>query len=340
MNTTTKQAPDAAAKAAFLQRASNNFMLTQITISVWSGVAMNKSGAAKAARGAGAGESVGRLYVDMLGTHQRELKNVTARYAELRTYLYANTLPFSTAGEGQQRKGDRLVATLRVPEVLANLTKMAREASNALEAFLVDYDRFVSYAKAHDLGEWGALNYPSAAEVRSKFSAHIEPPRPLAIPDAAQMSSLPADLAAEIAAQHSMQATRMLEGAKAAALEGALAHMEKVNTQLRDGKRLHQSLVDLAREHAQMLSDIATGTDNDPRLTELAKVIRAQVTNVNDVTRWNDRPDLREQAATAATVTVKALRALAKDHASPAAPSAAATGTGDVVIGGVLADLW
>ena len=319
-------------KQKILARAAANFMLTQVSISVWKGVSLNKSATAAAASSAGVScAEAGRLYVDILGEHHRDLKVVTSAFAELRTYLYANTVPFAQAGSDGQRRGDLLIYTMRVPEVMARLTELKTTAVAALEAFLLEYDSYVSRAISGPLGSWAADHYPSAEEVRGKFNATIETPRPMTVPDAAQMSHLPASMAAEFAEQHAAGAIANLEGAKTAAIDAAAAHMKKVVTQLTDGKRLHDSLITLSTAHAHTLLELAEGTDNDPRLIELAEMVRKQVANVTCADSWAHSHTKKREAKAAAATAVKGLTALSKEIQS--APA-------EVQLGGAMADLW
>lgn len=319
-------------KQKILARAAANFMLTQVSISVWKGVKLNKGATAAAAAAAGVScAEAGRLYVDILGEHHRDLKVVTAAFAELRTYLYANTVPFSQQGGDGQRRGDLLIYTMRVPEVMARLAELKSNALNLLDLFLQEYDTYVARAINGPLSSWAADHYPSAEEVRGKFNATIETPRPMTVPDAAQMSHLPATMAAEFAEQHAASAIANLEGAKAAAIDAAAAHMAKVVKQLTDGDRLHDSLVTLSSAHAHTLLELAEGTDNDPRLIELAELVRKQVANVNCADGWSHSRTKKSQARRAATTAVKGLTALSQEIQS--APA-------EVQIGGALADLW
>lgn len=343
----TQVQTQAQAQDDICRRAASAFMLIQISISTWDGVKLNKSATAQAAQGAGASDGVGRLYVNLLGQHHRELKSVKAHYAAIRDYLYANTLPFAAPGDGQQRRGDRLVAVNKVPEVLAELARRTDEARQVLQQFLLRYDELVHIARSRDLGTWqDGIAYPTLDEVRQRFAITVQPPQPLQIARVEDMPALPANIAAEIAAQHSQNAARMLASAKDEALASAQDHVDRLHKQLTEGKRFHKSLLDATLRHADMLDSIARGTDNDPRLVESARILREQCANVPTVDGWKNSETKREEAATATGTVREALKALGEERSAQSQPVPTGTvangadAADGVQIGGMLADLW
>ena len=322
---------------SFIQTASNNFMLIQVTVRRWSGVQQLKRGSAVAAEQAKANPEAARMYVNLLGSHHAELKQVSAKFAAIRTYLYENTLPFSDAGEGQQRRGDRLVSVVEVPKVLTRLGELKSEAQAALDAFLPEYDRLRDFAIQNDMGDWRSeVCYPTADEVRSMFAASVTPPQPIPMCDMSKLN-LPAGLAADIAARHEAAITKQLEGAKDAAIEGARDHMVNVEKQLTDGKRLHQSLLDNAKRHAALLRGMVQGYDNDPRVLQIADLIDEQIGSISNIEQVKNSVTLRERAVRAAKTAHKGLAAVAAapSTAQPVSAQADELITGD----SLLADL-
>ena len=322
---------------SFIETASNNFMLVQVTVRKWKGVQQLKQGSAKAAEQANANPESFRGYMDMLGSHQQSLKDVISTFDAIRTSLYENSLPFSDAGEGQQRRGERLGAVANVPEVLSKLGELKSEAYAALDAFLPEYDRLREFAIKHDLGDWrGEVTYPSADEVRSMFAASLTPPQPIPTCDMSALN-LPAGLAADIAARHEAALSTQLEGAKDYAIAEARDHMGKVNRQLDKGKRLHQSLIDNAKRHAALLRGMVQGYDNDPRVLAIADLIDEQIGSIGNIEKVKNSPTLRAKAVRAAQTAHVTLGKLsqAPSTAQPVAPAASNVVLGD----SLLADL-
>jgi hypothetical protein len=324
-------------KQEMLKRAAYNFMTTQITVRKWAGVKLAKKASAKAAEDAGAKQGCGRLNIDLLGSGQPRLKEVNSAYDAVRTYLTSETHGFENSGKTAE--GKRLINTNKVPAILAEAKRLTGEAEALLSTFLADYDLLVSDAKANDLGNWNAdATHPARDEIASKFEIILHTPEPLSIPDAASMSGLPASTAAEYAAEHAAKAYRQLEFAKQATLKSAAAQLQRVVTQLESGQRLAATLISGTAEQADMLREIAAGTDNDPRLLELAEMMTTRVANVSSTDEWKDCGVARDSSLTGARVALKGVQDLQSgfDELFPAPAPAA----GAVELGGAMADLW
>lgn len=322
---------------SFIETASNNFMLMQVTVRKWKGVQKLKSGSAKAAEQAKANPESFRGYVNLLGSNQKALKDVISKFDAVRTCLTDNSLPFSDAGEGQQRRGDRLVYVPNLPEVLTNMNALTLEAYAERDAFLPEYDRLRDFAIQHDMGDWrNEVSYPTADEVRRMFSVSVTPPKPIPMCDMSALN-LPAGLAADIAARHEAALSTQLEGAKDAAIAGARDHMSNVEKQLTEGKRLHQSLIDNAKRHATLLRGMVQGYDNDPRVLQIADLIDEQIGSIGNIEKVKNSATLKASAVRAAQTAHKTLDAVSKSAstAKPVAPAASNVVLGD----SLLADL-
>lgn len=296
------------------------------------------------------------LPINLFGPHHTDfLSQVVAPRNKLRTYVYEATLPFSVS-EGQKR-GPRLIPVARVPEFLQTVAKLVKAAEDALAGFMRSYDLYCEAgckAADHNVRVSGVraskyLKYPDAKAFRESFYISISPPRPLPAFDLERFGSLPADLAAQIADANNSVLAEQLEVAKVAAMEQAQAQMDTVVKQLRDGKRLHSSLITNSRAAARMLRDMVAGYDNDPRLLALADLIDQKIGSVADVEVWKNHDGMRDASIKAATTVSAGIRdyrkaveaerkaAAAKVKAKPAASNkSAATGA---FVGGVMADL-
>ena len=277
-----------------------------------------------------------RTRVGALGRLTTDLKQVNSKFASIRTWLYDNTLPFTDCEEGQQKRGKRIVPVSRVPEVLAKLAEMKGEAFAALNAFLPDYRQYYSAHNRADLGRVSDVDMPDPDVLAGKYRVTIGAPEPLPVFNVDSLA-LPAGLAADIAQRHHDRLTKQLDGAKQAAIEGAQKHMDVVEKQLTDGKRLHQSLLDNAKRHATLLRDMVEGYDNDPRILEVADLIDQRIGSIPDINWMKNNGTKRGQAIRAASTASKALAAVAKSPstATPVAPAASNIVTGD----SLLADL-
>jgi hypothetical protein len=153
---------------------------------------------------------------------------------------------------------------------------------------------------------------------------------------AADKLQLPAGLAADIAKRHEQTLAKQLEGAKDAAIKGAKDHMDTVEKQLTEGKRLHKSLLDNAKTHAAMLRGMVKGYDNDPRVLQLADLIDEQIGSITSIEHVKHSTIVRDRAVRAAKTVSKGLSDLAAAPKSSPAPISA-----DSIVAGdsLLADL-
>jgi hypothetical protein len=277
-----------------------------------------------------------RTRVGALGRLTTDLKQVNSKFASIRTWLYDNTLPFTDCEEGQQKRGKRIVPVSRVPEVLTKLAELKGEAFAALDAFMPDYRQYYSAHNRADLGRVSDVDMPDPDVLAGKYRVTIGAPEPLPVFNVDTLA-LPAGLAADIAQRHHDRLSKQLDGAKQAAIEGAQKHMDVVEKQLTDGKRLHQSLLDNAKRHARLLRDMVEGYDNDPRVLEVADLIDERIGSIPNIEQVKNNGTKRDQAIRAAGTASKALAAVAKapSTATPAAPAASNVIVGD----SLLADL-
>lgn len=364
----TKKAPakKAVKKAAasFAEKAANSFMTMEIglgkkTMTQVLPKAVRNLAIAEMARGKHRTETDENQAVDLIaklfGPHHEDFKKmVLAPRAALRTLAYEITLALSQ-GEGQKR-GPRLVAVTRVPEVISKLAALKKAADDAFEAFMPDYDRFCDAGKraidhkmpfsVNGRPVSALLKYPSAEDFRAAFYIRIGAPKPLATLDMSRYASMPADLAAEIADANAAELTAVLESAKAQAIEGAKKLVDRVAQQLgKGGERLFPSLITEAQATAQVLKDMCEGYDFDVSLMTAADSIQASIGDVTSTKVWKDDPIARRNSLRAAQQASKVLGKAAKVAAKksqpvkPAAKNKSGAAKSNVVMGGMLADL-
>ena len=313
--------------------AANAFMLLAVTVRFYTGTAKLVDAAKRAEDHAGASDTNARMYINALGAHHGLLKAVISKFQKVRSYLYEVTLSFSQAEEGQQKRGKRLAAVTAVPEILNKLTALKADAYDSLNDLLPQWDHLCNIA-ASRAGMFGdEIKFPTASEVRDKFSISIDIPECIEPVNMARYGSLPASLANEIAEARNKQLATQLEGAKTEAMNAAKAHMAIVAKQLTDGVRLSDTLVTLSALHSKMLRDMVTGYDNDPRIIAMADMIDTEIA-CHNTEQWKASPSTRIKSRNAAKVIVKGLTAMT----APVTP-AQKQATNQSLAGGLLADL-
>lgn len=328
----TKPQPTVDLRKQYIDNAVKALVLIDLSSGMWEGVAKLKKGAAKAARDVNANPQVARLWVNLLGKHHRKLQEVRSAFIAVRTYLYANSLPYAI-DTGGQRRGSRLVPVVKVPEVYGKLVELQDEAQKQLEIFLKEYDRLRTIALSEDMGKWGSeltmeRKYPEVALVRDKFYCTISPPRP--IPNDAEgikKMGLPIGMAAGFAEAHYAAQQQQLEDARHDVVNKLTDEMKRVATQLTSGQRFHDTLIENSQRLAGLLKTMTEGYDNDPRLIALADEIHAKIGNVTDTAVWKHNEKAREESLAAAEAVRKSLKAFSQGKTMPKLAAEAAPAT-------------
>ena len=313
--------------------AANAFMLLGVTVRFYTGTTKLVDAAKRAEDHAGASDTNARMYINALGAHHGDLKAVISKFQKARTYLYEQTLSFSQAEEGQQKRGKRLAPVTAVPEILNQLAILKADAYDSLNDLLPHWDHLCNIAASRAGMFSDEMKFPTASEVREKFSISIAIPECIEPVNMERFGSLPTALANQIAEARNNQLAKQLEGAKTEAMNAARDHMTIVAKQLTDGVRLSDTLVTLSALHSKMLRDMVTGYDNDPRIIAMADMIDTDIACYN-VDSWKTHEGARVISRNAAKVIVKGLSAMT----APVTP-AQTQATNQSLAGGLLADL-
>tara|TARA_R100001086_G_scaffold188282_1_gene106307 strand:- start:437 stop:1444 length:1008 start_codon:yes stop_codon:yes gene_type:complete len=328
-----------------LEQVPHNFMLMTISISVADPMKVSAI-ASEAARDATKvkGSTPVESRVGRFGSLTNDLKSVNSRHHAIRTWFYANTLPFSNAGEGKDKRGKRLVPVFKVPDVLVALHERLQIASDALNAFLPEYARYYAAQNRQDLGIVSDVDMPTPEALRESYRVAINPPEPLPVFNVEKLS-LPLGLAADIAEKHQEQLVAQLDGAKKYALDECAKHMGLVEKQMRDGARLHQSLLDETVRHASLIRGMVENFDSDPRVLDAVDLLDEKIASLaaRGIESVRDNRTQRDEIARAANAVGQILTDVGNAE-SPLSASIADTPTqsisaDDVVLGEMLDDL-
>jgi len=304
----------------FIDRAKNSFLLLNVTIRKADPLKKSQVAALAAVESTKLANGVPLVArVGALGTLTGDLKAVISHFNAVRTYMY-KFAALSSAEDGEHRRGDRLIPTAKVPEVLSDLAELKRSAHAALDDFMPRYRQYYAAKMDGDFGAISDVSLPDPNALAAKFGIVVHDPQPIPTFDADRLQ-LPAGLAAEIAGRREAALIKQLEGAKQVIIDDAEAHLANVEKQLAnrgEGKRLHQSLIDMAAHHAAQLRGISEGYDNDPRIIALADLIDERIVSIGQIK--NARTWRGDSAARAANAAVKSLKAI-KAKPAPTQPT-------------------
>jgi len=145
-------------------------LLADLSISQWSGEITDKKISAKLKEDAGAVGNTGRYVKNLLAGCDTALKTTRSAYAMARQVHYELTLPWVTnphAAGGHN--GARLLPTALFDKYLSRMSQCKRDAEEARDRFLADYDDLVTQAQANLAGLADPMDYPTADQVKAAF---------------------------------------------------------------------------------------------------------------------------------------------------------------------------
>jgi hypothetical protein len=150
---------------------SSNYMLASLTVRKWSARKKDNEATEELLTIKGATHNAASVIKSLLAGNDRELRDTHAAYDRIRTWFYANSLPWTTQ-EGQ--RGDRVVGTQQAMTFLRDFARLKTEAEKARDSFLDVYDLAVANASVSMGGLYNTLNYPNKESVREMFGATLD----------------------------------------------------------------------------------------------------------------------------------------------------------------------
>lgn len=148
--------------APVVQSISSSSMLVELGIGVWTGRKQDKRASEEVVAANNADKGVARVTKSLLGNCD-ELDALVKFAANVRNIHYNSTLPWSDMGP-------RLLPTPRYFAYHKNMSALQAEFFRMVDAFLSAYDLEVAAAQAK-LGDlFDVREYPTAGELRQKFS--------------------------------------------------------------------------------------------------------------------------------------------------------------------------
>ena len=318
--------------SAAVKQAAANFMIISVKVGLWRGKLTLPKAAEAAAIEAGVTHGKTETTVPVLGDLQAHLDAVVSKFARERNLL-------NDLAVGKFKKGtpERLIFVNKTPAILAKLIEQRDIAYAARDQFIPQYEDFLEQALPSH-GKWRkevAAKLPTAAELREKFYIEIMDPKPVPAMDMAAYGCVPTSTMGQIVEASNAALARTLEDAKMEAIDRTLGTVQNIVDKLTDGKRLSPSLLTNAKLASDNLRDMATGYDNDMKLTAIADMIDNKVLNVTDVTQWHGL----EKKATALDAAKKTVNNLAIAKKAPPIADLSAATDSNIIAGGMLSEL-
>lgn len=243
-----------------IQSIHQKAMLAYISVSAWSARKLDRKATKSITDSSGATSDAARVNKHLLASSDSSLRDIIKLGNDARRYLEANSLPWDDAG-------NRLLSNEKALEVVATISGMEKEFSEAVDKFIVEYPLLRAQALAN-LGDMADNNdYPLPDVVRDKFALRLSlSPLPEGFGDirsglaANQIEALEAHFQARVRTQYST--------AIGDAWKRLRADVEKISERLTpddkgEQKVFRNSLIDNARETCALLKSLNVFDDND-----------------------------------------------------------------------------
>jgi hypothetical protein len=255
-----------------------SFMLVDFQLRQWGAKVTDKAASAEVITSKGAARNSGKFVKNLLVGADAELLAVQQLGNAARAHVYANTVPWSNNTTGAKR-GDRLINAKKTFEFLKTLNHIVQEHNAAVVALEKVWDQRVQQGLANLGGLADPGDYPTAADVASRFSISVDV---VPVPSMSDFSrtSLPPELAQALGQRLADQTVAQFDNARADIKKRLLDELERMAKQLGkagrgDKTRLYDSLV----TNMQGLVGLARSMNvtGNPELTALTDKIEMQL---------------------------------------------------------------
>src|SRR6185312_6578807 len=246
--------------------------LIYLTVSQWAARKLDKTVTAELNTEKSASVNASRVNKYLMAEADTQLKNIARLARQSRDLVEEHTLPWDAAG-------NRLVSNLTLFTLLGELGSVEREFSAAADAFVADYPTLMAKSIAA-LGDMADVNdYPSAEQVRAKFSmATALSPLPAGYDDV--RTGLSPEQVRALNEQYAQQVKSQFEDAQASAFTRLRENVERMLERLTptaDGKnkQFTYTLVSNLRETVALMASL--NVFDSPELKALHSALDGQL---------------------------------------------------------------
>lgn len=278
-----------------MQAVRESAMLADITISMWEGKRVDKNLMDSVKNQHGASGDVGTVNKKLLAGVEQKLKDVRSAFTTARSLHYAHTLPWVSDPHAERQRGPRLLPHLLFQKYLDALSRQKRVAMQLLDEFIADYPVLIAQAKANLGGMANDDDYPTEAELRSKFriSFDWEP-----IPSGASFKGLPDHTIERLAKALHAKQERMIQAATKAMWDDVKDRVGHLLGRLADPEaRFKSSTIENVKELVTLLPGF--NLTGDAAVQEI-------IEDINQMLDGVDAKELRDNLTTRSDVANKA----------------------------------
>jgi hypothetical protein len=256
---------------------ASNYMLVDMQLRSWSGKRTDRGASDELIQSKNATRDSGAFVKNLLASAGQELKEVHTMGNALRTFVYNQTLPWSSS-DGAKR-GERILATQKAMTFLSELNALKKEYDRAVLALVSVWPQRVAEAMRNLGALADSTDYPSATELPSMFSVSVDLKPIPAISDYRRLS-VPAELQEALGERHKMSAQVQVQNAMNDLRDRFIDELTRIDRQMSkvaagEKTRLYDSLV----TNMQLLVDMAASMNltGNPKLQELVARIEQKI---------------------------------------------------------------
>lgn len=289
---------------------SSNYMLVDMQLRSWSGKRTDRGASDELLTQKQATRDGGAFVKNLLASAGQELKEVHQMGNALRTFVYNNTLPWSSS-DGAKR-GERVLATTKAMDFLNDLNSLKREYDRSVINLVNAWPQRVAEAQRNLGALANPQDYPSAQELPAMFSVSVDLKPIPAIADFTRLN-VPAALAQALGARHEAAAQIQVANAMNDLRDRFVEELQRMERQLAkagagEKTRLYDSLV----TNLQLLADMARHMNltGNPKLDDLVTRIESKLLQ-HKVDAYKDNQSLA--AAVAEDAKQLAIEAVSED---------------------------
>jgi molybdopterin converting factor small subunit len=243
----------------------------------WSGKRTDREASTEMIQAKNAARDSGAFVKNLLASAGQELKEVHTMGNALRTFVYNNTLPWSTS-DGAKR-GERVLGTVKALPFLADLNALKKEYDRAVLSLVAVWPQRVAEAMQNLGGLANSADYPDTSQLSAMFSVTVDLKPIPAVSDFSRLN-VPAELAEALGARHQQLAQVQVENAMKDLRERFLEELNRIDKQMSkvehgEKTRIYDSLI----TNMQVLTEMAKSMNltGNAKLDELVAKIEARI---------------------------------------------------------------
>lgn len=253
---------------------ASNFVLIDLTVRKWSGKSVDRKATEDTLAANHSVSGAGKFIKTAMAGADKELRQCSADFDAVRTYLYQHSLPYSPSAG--MNKGPRLVSTVQSMDVLKGINDRVAVATASINELLNVYDarRLEAMSNLGRLANAG--DYPTGDVLRTMFGIHVDV---LPVPSTGDFSrtSIPADIAQALGQRMAKQQGAVMQAAITDLRKRVLTEVKRIATQLGkygDGEktRLYETLTSNIQGLVPLLID--SNVSGNTEIAELAQGIK------------------------------------------------------------------